>query len=498
MTTPFSKSVKILAVILGITSAARSWSPSKIISRNRGSVTKLAFSSISPSTTNVDGKDSIEGNLSTSVVPPSWDALTTHLNDLQENDEENAATTATPLITLFRDTNGWCPFCERVWFALKIKNIPYQETLISLFNKPKWFTDMVPTGLVPVVLIHTDTMEQQRQEKEGRKDDETEPTSNVPPQRKLIWESSDILKALDEYFPDTPKLVLEDNEQFMKGKEVIEKLTTAGFRYSYNMRNETLTDEEKAQHRKDFEEQLDKLDDFIGTNSGSPFFLDDISALDVEAVPSLERWRYQLPLVKGMDITEGRSNLKKWFDAMDEYEPYIQRVAGDQYSWTAVASKFLQFFASGKDGMNEETKRAKSKADKEAEELRSQFEMHDPLEEDIFTKKMLNEGRIEAAAKIISNHEAIVNDATNKDPASQEDIGRALDEHSADWMIRFIASKLLNVDCNYGEPDEKIDQKDAAKAARTIASRLSVPRDVGAPAASILRYELTKTASALE
>ena len=26
-----------------------------------------------------------------------------------------------PALTLYRDTNGWCPFCERVWVALEAK-----------------------------------------------------------------------------------------------------------------------------------------------------------------------------------------------------------------------------------------------------------------------------------------------------------------------------------------------------------------------------------------
>ena len=28
------------------------------------------------------------------------------------------------MLTLYRDTNGWCPFCERVWIGLEKKGIP--------------------------------------------------------------------------------------------------------------------------------------------------------------------------------------------------------------------------------------------------------------------------------------------------------------------------------------------------------------------------------------
>jgi glutathione S-transferase len=73
-----------------------------------------------------------------------------------------------------------------VWVALHVKQIPYQESLISLQNKPAWYKQLVPTTLVPAVLFH------------GSDEDKHE--------RKIVWESMDILKALDDEFPDTPKV----------------------------------------------------------------------------------------------------------------------------------------------------------------------------------------------------------------------------------------------------------------------------------------------------
>ena len=32
-----------------------------------------------------------------------------------------------PALTLYRDTNGWCPFCERVWLSLLAKGVPFDE-----------------------------------------------------------------------------------------------------------------------------------------------------------------------------------------------------------------------------------------------------------------------------------------------------------------------------------------------------------------------------------
>lgn len=92
-------------------------------------------------------------------------------------------------LTLFRDTNGWCPFCERVWIALEYKKIDYDTVKINLMNKPQWFKELVPTALVPAIELHSDKW-----------------NPEVRGSGRVMWESMDILKALDELFPETPHL----------------------------------------------------------------------------------------------------------------------------------------------------------------------------------------------------------------------------------------------------------------------------------------------------
>jgi hypothetical protein len=64
---------------------------------------------------------------------------------------------AAPVLTLYRDTNGWCPFCERVWVQLNAKGIPYREELINLQDKPDWYKKVCPCLLrdlrVPFLLF---------------------------------------------------------------------------------------------------------------------------------------------------------------------------------------------------------------------------------------------------------------------------------------------------------------------------------------------------------
>ncbi|KAH8094080.1 glutathione transferase [Aureococcus anophagefferens] len=88
-----------------------------------------------------------------------------------------------PALTLYRDTNGWCPFCERVWVALEKKGIPYDEVLINLQDKPDWYKEIVPTTLVPAIEFHDDAWD-----------------ASARGSGRLVWESADILAALDAEF----------------------------------------------------------------------------------------------------------------------------------------------------------------------------------------------------------------------------------------------------------------------------------------------------------
>ena len=96
------------------------------------------------------------------------------------------ATTEEPVLTLYRDTNGWCPFCERVWIGLEKKGIPYDEKLINLQDKPQWYLDIVPTTLVPAIEWHDENWR-----------------ADTPGSGALVWESKDILEKLDEKFAAT-------------------------------------------------------------------------------------------------------------------------------------------------------------------------------------------------------------------------------------------------------------------------------------------------------
>ncbi len=420
-----------------------------------------------------------EEDIQTMSSIPSWEDL----HDLLERHPQFASwrdESKKPLVTLYRDTNGWCPFCERVWLALEIKGIPYQEQLINLQDKPMWFLQMVPTGLVPAVLFHSDQIEE---------------TDTVSPERSLVWESLDIMTALDARFPDTPRLVRDDDPEYAVARQVAGNVTAAGMQFVYGARNETVTEQDKAQKKLAFRRSLSELDAFLGRKpEEGPFCLgSSMSGVDIEIVPTMERWRYQLPITSNISIYDESEfpNIVRWFRAMDQHPAYYQRVSGDAYSWTVAAGTFLRYFANGPNGtISEQTQITIARADAMAQNMTDSFSTCTVYEE-------ASAAKFQAAAKIMSNYDAIVADCTRFDPKSQKDLPRSSDRAAADAMLRAVVHQLLAVNNEALPVDGSVDAEQAAVVAETVAARLCVPRDMGAPAAQVLRKTLTQAAKAL-
>ena len=408
---------------------------------------------------------------------PTWEDLQGILK------EASPKTTPKKVLTFYRDSNGWCPFCERVWLALEIKGIPYEERLITLIDPPSWFHDMVPTGRVPAILIY----------------DEQSDKSSLPDQRTLIWESETILKALDTLFPETVPLMSLDIPKFEEGKALIEKVKAKGTAYAGFPPSTSIKDEDTAKQKKEFESVLDELDAFIAANGG-PFILGSkVSGVDCLITSWFERWYYQLPITLGVNIMEGRPNLLKWFrEGMGTLDAYVNRVAGDQYSWTAVLHFLLtQFGEKNKEGADApQIVATKEKVNATALQLTSSFDL-ERTEWAIPDGTSLSSQEVarRAAAKILSNYTRIVEDCTyDKTPKTQTHIARASSQKNADIALRAVVASLLHDENTVGPVlGSKEEAEDAAKALTTIANRLCVPRDMGAPSAAALRRVLMKT-----
>jgi glutathione S-transferase len=206
-----------------------------------------------------------------------------------------------PPVLLYRDTNSWCPFCERVWFALEEKEIPFATEFIDLTNKPKWYTDLVPTTLVPAARI------------EG----------------KLVYESKDILLALEEQFGST--LLPEDPEENAVARQWLEEAETNGVRdIAYKFLRQAPEDpHELASLQTAFEAKLDELEQLLGKYSG-PYFLSTFSLVDITYSPHLDRLAANLPVYRGYHLKGNPRypRINAWFEALKQ-RPAYHRVKSD-------------------------------------------------------------------------------------------------------------------------------------------------------------------------
>ena len=357
----------------------------------------------------------------------------------------------TPPILLYRDTNSWCPFCERVWFALEEKGIPFEVEFIDLRNKPKWYTDMVPTGLVPAVKI------------EG----------------KLVYESKDILLALEERFG--PSLLPDDPEEKAVAREALETqqtngLLSAGYQFLRGKSSDSNSkDEAEAQLpslQAAFETKLNELEKALAKYPG-PYFMSDFGIVDIIYASGLFRFAANLPVFRGYQLlgNDRFPNLSRWFEAIEQ-RPAYQKVKVDSTTCNLIMTKLF--------GLQPNTNILSVQA-KESHGI---------------------EDRMEAAAKLSDNYQAVLADVL-KNSGIKALVGEnSLDaiEQAVDLYLRLLTEHLIS-----GEqqvmPGGVINGKNsrdavtAAAGAITLAyirNRVCVPRDMSAGAATAFRRAADK------
>ncbi|MFM5981934.1 MAG: glutathione S-transferase family protein [Sphaerospermopsis kisseleviana] len=346
-----------------------------------------------------------------------------------------------PPVLLYRDSNSWCPFCERVWFALEEKQIPFETEFIDLSNKPKWYTDLVPTTLVPAAKI------------EG----------------KLVYESKDILLELEEHFGET--LLPEDPEENAIARQWVEDAETNGFRdIAYKFLRQPPEDaKELANLQAEFEAKLDEIEKTLGRYP-KPYFLSTFSLVDIMYSPHLDRLAANLPVYRGYHI-KGNPRfplINVWFAALKK-RPAYNRVKSDN-----ITNNLL---------------------------LRRRFGIEPighPLPLDLAEAEFI-EYRAEAAERLSDNREVAISDILkNSGVQSLGDISIIKD--AVDFHLRLLADYLLNGN-NELLPGgrtggkESIDPIIAATGTITLAyirNRICAPRDMSAGAATALRAAADK------
>jgi len=205
-------------------------------------------------------------------------------------------------VTLFRDTAAWCPYCQKVWLLLEEKRIPYRLDKINMRSygdKPRWFLDKVPNGLLPAIEIDGNFM-----------------TDSLP-----------IMQALDQTFSGegTPRMVPPPGPERDRASKLLgleRELFGAWCSLTFQPGKGLMDRNERA-----FMATLRRVDEALGESTG-PWFLDSAdhpTLVDLQYVSHVERMLASALYWKGIQIRgSGRfSNLEAWLAAFEERPAYL-------------------------------------------------------------------------------------------------------------------------------------------------------------------------------
>jgi len=195
-------------------------------------------------------------------------------------------------VTLYRDHHAWCPYCQKVWLWLEERRIPYRVRKVTMFcygEKESWYKRLVPSGMLPAL------------ELDGR----------------LITESDRILGALETAFG--PLLLGMEDPQVLPLRQLERLLFRAWCQWlcvpDLGSRGEERAGLAFARMARNMEEALEARP--------GPFLLGEISTADVVFVPYLERMNASLAYYKGYRLRERHPAIHRWFCALEQRPSYL-------------------------------------------------------------------------------------------------------------------------------------------------------------------------------
>ena len=194
-------------------------------------------------------------------------------------------------VTLYRDHHAWCPYCQKVWFWLEEKQIPYRIEKVTMFcygEKEKWYKRKVPSGMLPAL------------ELKGQ----------------LITESDDILWALEQVFGPLGWSLTDPKVLPLRQLERL--LFRAWCNWlCYPLRSPQQEEAAKSQ----FRGVVAQVEEALSQTPG-PYFLEDFGVVDVIFTPYVERMNASLYYYKGYSLRPENPRLAAWFSALESRSTY--------------------------------------------------------------------------------------------------------------------------------------------------------------------------------
>ena len=460
-------------------------------------------------------RDTLEGVFFADTAP-SWQDLQARVNERKtqhgqplEADLENGPSTPhalirrfgtttddEPRVLLYRDSAAWCPYCQKIWMQLEEKRIPYRIEKINMRcygDKKRSFTDKVPSGMLPVVEIDGVVM----------------------------TESAAIAAALEEKFPDNNPLVPPKGTPERERADGLNRLERALFGRWMQWLTAGWMD---GQNRSGFEEALDVVEaELAAAPGGGPYFNGpELTLVDITFTPFLERMAASLAYYKGfkMEGNGGRwAHLDNWYRAMAGRGETYAHIKSDYYTHCHDLPPQLGGCEPNGD---DEQKAFKAEIDGVKSEWGDSWRL--PLAplgpespEPSWTGESPELDRLEAAAKIVSNHVAVTKFAARGcGTKGDRPVGAPLSDPTAkpgethvpavDAALRRVCHELLEGTAadgvlageeggggrgvGVGAEGASFSAAATAKSLAYLRDRVGVPRDMHFPAARQLRAHL--------
>ncbi|XP_024028885.1 glutathione S-transferase L3-like [Morus notabilis] len=186
-------------------------------------------------------------------------------------------------------TSYSCPYAQRVWITRNYKGLQDKIKLvgINLKDRPSWYKEKVyPENKVPAL------------EHNG----------------KVIGESLDLIKYVDSNFQG-PSLFPDDSAKREFGEELLSYVDTftGAVRSSF-----------KSDPVKETGTQFDYLEHALKRFDDGPFFLGQLSLVDIAYLTFVERFQIFLSEIWKYDITAGRPLLEAWIEEFNKSDAYKQ------------------------------------------------------------------------------------------------------------------------------------------------------------------------------
>ncbi len=341
-------------------------------------------------------------------------------------------------LIFYRDRHAWCPYCQKIWLWLELKQIPYEIKKINMFcygKKETWFLDKVSSGKLPAIELNG----------------------------QIITESDQIIHSLEKEFGCLGTSI--NAIEFQNTRKIERDIFRSWCEWLCRKQSIFSPIDNRKMNLKQKIEKLENLLSNSKTGLIDPFY-DSNGALkpgtgDIIFIPYLERINASLCYYKGFNLRIEFPLINKWFSLLEKEKAYL----GTQGDFHTHSHDLPPQMGGCFKEVNEKQIYFSNLIDN-GQGL-GKLELNNEID-DIFYSKF-------ALMRVIKHKEKIINI-------------NPIENKAFDIALRSALTYMVNNELN-------IPENCCGKGLRYLRDRISVPRDMPLLSARKLRQSLEKIAS---